>query len=283
MRPGTARTRVLTSGRGGRGLAATMTCITTDYAAVSRGNPRPFLRRIAAAGFTHVHWCHHWDSDFVYADAEVDAIGRWLRAYGLRLLDLHASTGPEKNWASHRPHERAAGVELVRNRIRMTARLGGDAIVMHIPPGPPSGALRRSLDELRPDARAAGIRIALENGEFGGIATLLAEYPPDYLGLCYDSGHANLPGGGGLAGLDALKDRLLVVHLHDNDGTTDQHRLPFTGTVDWPALARVLAASAYRKPLSTEANTGCHPGMDGADFLTRAHAAMTRLTGMVAG
>ena len=65
-------------------------------AAVSRGNPRPFLRRIAAAGFTHVHWCHHWDSDFVYADAEVDAIGRWLRAYGLRLLDLD-----KRLWSDH--------------------------------------------------------------------------------------------------------------------------------------------------------------------------------------
>ena len=254
-----------------------MISITTDYAAVSRGTPRRYLRRIAEAGFTHVHWCHQWDSDFTYDTAEIDAISRWLKAYDLQLLDLHGSMGPEKNWASHRPHERAAGVALVRNRLEMTARLGGDAVVMHIPSGPPSGALRRSLGALQPIVRSTGVRIAIENGEFPSIAPLMHEYSPDFLGLCYDSGHANLPNGGGIEGLDQLKDRLLVVHLHDNDAHSDQHRLPFTGTVNWPSLAKTLAGSAYKKPLSTEANIGCHPGMTETDFLAQARSSMERL------
>jgi sugar phosphate isomerase/epimerase len=49
------------------------------------------------------------------------------------LLDLHGSIGPEKNWASQREYERLAGVELVQNRIEMTAQLGGKVIVMHVP------------------------------------------------------------------------------------------------------------------------------------------------------
>ncbi|PKO20102.1 hypothetical protein CVU37_01135 [candidate division BRC1 bacterium HGW-BRC1-1] len=257
-----------------------MISITTDYAAVSRGNPRPYLRRIAEAGFTHIHWCHQWDSDFCYDSSEINAISRWLKAYGLQLLDLHGSMGPEKNWASHRPHERAAGVALVRNRLEMTAHLGGDAVVMHIPSGPPSGALRRSLDALQPVVRSTGVRIAIENGQFPSIITLLSEYPPDFLGHCYDSGHANMTNGGGIGGLDQIKDRLLVVHLHDNDGQRDQHKLPFSGTVNWPSLAKTLAASAYKKPLSTEANMGCHPGMTETDFLSEALSSMEELDAM---
>ena len=91
-----------------------MLSLTTDYATVDRGNPSPYLRRIADAGFTHIHWCHHWNTDFVYSRPEIEQIGRWLDEYGLKLLDLHASVGPEKNWYSTNEWERQAGVELVQ-------------------------------------------------------------------------------------------------------------------------------------------------------------------------
>jgi len=259
-----------------------MLSITTDYAHVDRGDPSPYLRRIADAGFTHIHWCHHWNTDFAYSRWEIAQIGDWLAEYGLKLLDLHASVGPEKNWASEKEYERLAGVELVQNRIEMTARLGGDAIVMHIPSIPGWEPLRRSLDALESSARSHGVRIALENGSFGAIAPWLAEYGPDYLGLCYDSGHGNLIPDG-LAQLDRLKERLICVHLHDNDGTADQHNLMFTGSVDWPALARILARSAYTKPVSTEANMGRSAIKDETVFLAEALERCGRLADMIQG
>ncbi len=257
-----------------------MLSITTDYSCVDKGDPSPYLRRIADAGFTHVHWCHHWNTDFIYSRWEIAQIGRWLAEYGLKLLDLHAPIGPEKNWAAAKEWERQAGVDLVCNRIEMTARLGGDAVIMHLPNAPGWEPLRRSLDELEDDARRYGVRIALENGSLPTIAGWLAEYSPDYLGLCYDSGHGNLVPDG-LDQLDRLKDRLIAVHLHDNDGTADQHNLIFTGTVDWARLARILAGSAYRKPISSESNMG-HAGIgDETIFLKKAWEAGERLTTMV--
>ena len=38
--------------------------ITTDYAK-DTGDPSPYLKRIADAGFSHIHWCHHWSTDFI--------------------------------------------------------------------------------------------------------------------------------------------------------------------------------------------------------------------------
>ncbi len=87
-----------------------MLSLTTDYAS-SKGCPESALRRIAEAGFTHVHWCHQWNTDFLYGHAEIAQIGRWLAEFGLGLLDLHASAGVEKNWVSAREYERLAGVE----------------------------------------------------------------------------------------------------------------------------------------------------------------------------
>lgn len=224
--------------------------ITTDYAR-DNGNPEPYLKKIADTGFTHIHWCHHWSTDFIYSKWEIEEIGKWLRQYSLKLLDLHGSDGHEKNWASEREYERRAGVDLVENRIDMTHRLGGKVVIMHIPSEPGNDALRKSLDELKPFARERGIRLALENGNFAAISPVLAQYEPDYLGLCYDSGHGNLVPGA-LDELRALTHRLISIHLHDNDATDDQHNLLFSGTVNWPILSQILADSSYSKCISME-------------------------------
>ena len=257
-----------------------MLSITTDYAR-STGDPSPHLRRIADAGFTHIHWCHQWNTDFVYAPCEVAQIERWLREYGLQLLDLHGSVGPEKNWASAREYERLAGVELVRNRIDLTAQLGGRVVIMHIPAVPGSAPLRQSLDELERHARQRHLRLALENGSFDAIGPVLAAYSPDYLGLCYDCGHGNLDPTG-LTRLAALKERLISVHLHDNDGAGDQHKLLFTGTVDWPRLAGIMAQSAYTGCVSMESTLGQTGITEEPVFLARAFEAGTRFAAMIA-
>lgn len=262
-----------------------MLSITTDYERCS-GDPSPHLRRMARAGFSHVHWCHHWSTDFLYARSEIDQIGAWLREYGLALLDLHGSVGPEKNWSAAEEYRRLAGVDLVRNRLEMTARLGGEVVIMHarfdLPPDgtiSPWDSLRHSLDELEPCARKLGLRIAMENlsGNWPLVHAVLGAYPPDYLGLCYDSGHGNVDGVG-LANLAALKDRLISVHLHDNDGKADQHRVPFTGTVDWATVAAILPSSAYAKCISLECTN--KEGLPEEEFLAKAFAAGSRLSEM---
>jgi len=263
-----------------------MLCVTTDYRA-DTGCPEPYLRRIAQAGFSHVHWCHHWNTDFVYADAEIEQIAAWLDELGLALLDLHASAGKEKAWGSEREYERLAGVELVANRIEMCARLGGEVVIMHLPGGSFEAywpRLRRSLDELRPCAEARGVRIALENGgshqSFDDIERVLAVYRPEYMGLCYDSGHGNcFPEG--LSRLEKVKDRLISVHLHDNDGSADQHRLLFTGTTDWSRLARTIAASSYSKCVSMEVSMRNEPYQDEEAFLKAAFGTGLRFKEML--
>ena len=121
-----------------------MLSMTTDYMA-DTGSPEPYLRRIAEAGFTHVHWCHHWNTDFAYDDCELEQIECWLHRYNLQVTDLHASAGKEKAWGSLREYERLAGVELVANRIATAERLGADVIVMHLPDLKDPGDARRSL------------------------------------------------------------------------------------------------------------------------------------------
>ena len=265
-----------------------MLSMTTDFQS-SEGCPRGALEAIARAGFSHVHWCHHWNDDFLYGRAEIEQIAAWFKEYRLALRDLHASAGKEKNWISLRPHERQAGVELVVNRMEMAARLGSDVIILHaqLPDSENEPfqahwrAAATSLDELLPAARRCGVRIAIENGRCELVARLLDAHGPDFLGLCYDCGHGNIEGAAGLDWLDKLKGRLISVHLHDNDGRADQHRIPFTGTVDWPRLAGLIARSAYRKGVNCEATMANDGIADPAQWLAQAHQACDKFQRMI--
>ncbi len=267
-----------------------MLSVTTDYRQDS-GSPEPYLRRIAEAGFSHVHWCHHWNDDFIYADAEIKQIGRWLDEFGLKLNDLHASAGAEKGWVSTVEYERLAGVELVQNRIEMTGRLGGDVIILHMPADPPDeparqafwDVLRQSLDAMEPFARDRGVCVALENltnGNFATVRKVLSEYPPEFVGLCYDSGHGNITGDG-LIQLEHAKDRLISLHLHDNDGNGDDHLPLFKGTVDWKKLAGIIARSSYAKMVSLEVSMRRADIADEMIFLQHTFGGGTRFAQMV--
>ncbi len=268
-----------------------MTSIATDYRQ-DTGYPQPFLQAIAEVGFTHVHWCHHWCTDFLYSAPEIDQIHSWLSELGLGVTDLHASAGKEKAWASPLEYERLAGVELVANRLEMSARLGCDVAVLHIPlqpeeevaVGPYWDCVRRSLDALQTHSARTGVRIALENGgkpaSWLPVQQVFAEYPPEFIGLCYDCGHGNMSGDG-LDRLAEQLDRLICIHLHDNDGSGDLHGMPFSGTVDWERLTRLIAQSDYRKWVNLELSQARSGYEDERQFLLDAHAVAERLTAMI--
>jgi len=122
--------------------------------------------------------------------------------------DLHATAGQEKNWGLQREYERLAWLELVRNRIAMASQLGSDVIIMHAPFKSTPALFRKTIDELRQFAQEHHVRIAIENGDLNEIGRILSEYDPDYVCLCYDSGHGNMAGDG-LDHLERLKDRLI--------------------------------------------------------------------------
>ena len=261
--------------------------MATDYAS-DTGNAEPYLRRIAAAGFRHIQWIHHWRHDFIYTEPEIAHIAEVMLELGLSLYDLHAPTGSEKNWFAPVEYQRRAGVEIIKNRVEMCRALGGSVIVVHIPKSMPENAgkwlqLNMSLWELEEFCIDRGVRIAVENrarDKFVGIKQLLADNPPDFLGLCYDSGHGNI-GGKGLKHLDAVKERLISVHLHDNDGLTDQHKPLFTGTIDWVELMRIVVESPYDHYLTMETDMRNSGFRDEEPFLASAYADGRKLMQMM--
>ena len=73
-------------------------------------------------------------------------------------------------------------------------------------------------------------------------------------GFCLDTGHLLLVGGDIKNTMVKLGDRICAFHVHDNNGSSDQHILPWLGTSDWDSFARALAEAGYNGSISMETN-----------------------------
>lgn len=134
------------------------------------------------------------------------------------------------------------------------------------------------LDRILPMAKEYGITVCMEN-LYESVADHLVEgpgcdvhkavsridaynqkYGAEVLGFCFDAGHANLIGLDFEQFLTALDHRLKVLHLHDNDGRSDLHQIPYTFTrtrenvssTDWEGMLRGLKKIHFAGTLSFE-------------------------------
>ena len=56
-------------------------------------------------------------------------------------------------------------------------------------------------------------------------------------GFCFDVGHANVLGKNMYQSVVTMGGRLKILHIHDNDGISDLHTLPYTFMRSWSGLA----------------------------------------------
>lgn len=109
------------------------------------------------------------------------------------------------------------------------------------------GLYRRTFAEFWENVAPLGLSVAVENVmSRGSSITELIDFcrffDDERIGICLDLGHANVSGDA-VEWARAGSDHLMALHVHDNEGETDEHRPPFSGTIDWPAVLPVLAAA----------------------------------------
>lgn len=226
---------------------------------------RSHLQEIASAGFDAVE-VFATRSHVDYHDAAaLDALTGWLNELGLRLHGIHGpimeafGRGDKwegKNYSLASP-DQAKRQEAVRETIQaleLAKRVPAAVMVLHL--GVPHGhlpvgggdareAALRSVEELTRAAVPIGVRLALEviPNEISSAESLVRMLEEDLtgtsVGLCLDFGHANLLGDV-VDTVEQVSGHLITTHVHDNDGRTDSHRVPFDGRIDWaPALMAI--------------------------------------------
>jgi len=136
-------------------------------------------------------------------------------------------------------------------------------------------ALRRLLEPLATAAESRRITLAIEFPSAWPARDVVAlieslESPP--VGVCLDLGHAQLHEGAAEA-IEQLAGYVHTIHLHDNLGRSDDHRLPFAGATEWPSVLMELEKTGYIGPLVLE--IAGEP--DSTTAIGRAVGARTRL------
>lgn len=265
------------------------------------------LRHIAEKGFSHVQWIHDWDGEFMYTLPEMLQVKAALREYGLIAHTLHADHGGQrgfyvkgewnptpgkrctfarKEFTNQNDLVRMGGVELLINRIELCSHIGAHDMVLHLQL--PFAYFRenpdnkkdfyecvfKSLDAVHPLAKAAGVRINIENlfntpeeDEIEKYRLLFERYDEDFIGMCWDSGHAALTFlDNPYYLLETFPERVHVTHLQDSEfidpqyvlkdykkvSQSDLHIIPYTGKLDWDRIARAVAKSAVELPADFE-------------------------------
>lgn len=119
---------------------------------------------------------------------------------------------------------------------------------------------RRSLEPLVKRMESFGMRCLIENlpseypysSEPGILARDVSELKSPLLGLCFDTGHANISDDNVAEQIRSTKGFIHFIHAHDNDGMKDSHRLLFTSTIDWTSVSDALRDIRYEGTLCLE-------------------------------
>lgn len=108
-------------------------------------------------------------------------------------------------------------------------------------------------------AEKFGTGIALENlfggmmyGGFETLTKLCDSFRADNIGICLDTGHANIDKVDQPAVISDLGDRIKCTHIHNNWGVRDDHAPPIYGDIDWSASMSALDKTGYCGPLTLE-------------------------------
>lgn len=157
-------------------------------------------------------------------------------------------------------------------------------MVMHLSSGentPPINLI--GLERVKRIAERAenlNVNIALENTrKTEYLAYVLEKIDSKRLGFCYDSGHQHRWS----SEEDLLKKyglRLMALHLHDNEGSDDQHLLPFKGTIDWKNTMGKIAKLGYAGSTVLEVENVGNETLSAEKFLHLAFKSANKLEAM---
>lgn len=224
---------------------------------------REHLVHIAAHGFEAVELAtmpSHFDCAGTSAAAE---LAEWLSDTRLRLHSVHAES------------------DNVDAAAALAARVPFDCLIIH-PEAQPDATRRRiehAVERVAAHSIAGrSVTVAVEVMATGrwtaaALTRLIEEDLEDVeAGICLDFGHAHLAGDIGDA-IETVSGHLLTTHVHDNRGRSDDHLVPYSGSIGWDLAMMETQKIGYDGVLMFEvADTG-----DPVDVLRRAAKARERL------
>ena len=204
------------------------------------------LDKLVEVGYTDVEYSH------IYHLSVDDAIEieRHAHKIGINSWSCHAA-GP----SGFDVNAIEASIEANYHCVDIASSIGARVNVLHIWNFSHDDSCR-ILEMVCVYAHEKKINIALENDssiknmEF--ILGLVGAVDMPNLGICVDTGHANLGDLGSPRAIRMAGSKLFTTHLQDNFGKQDDHMPPGMGIIDWEDVFRALKEIDYKRTFMLE-------------------------------
>ncbi|KYH33967.1 xylose isomerase-like TIM barrel [Clostridium tepidiprofundi DSM 19306] len=188
-----------------------------------------------------------FDGVFIYAsDVKGESSIQEIYANNLEIEMVHLSNGKEINEIWKNGCEGDEVVQKIIGEIKKMNELGLKKGVLHttssfFPPDVSKIAVDR-MKRIVNVCESMEFKLAIENLKSQRhIDYLLQQIESDMFGFCFDSGHANaFTKNLELFPWELYGDRIMSLHLHDNNGEKDQHLIPGKGNIHWSWLIHKL-------------------------------------------
>jgi sugar phosphate isomerase/epimerase len=221
------------------------------------------LETIGRGGFNIIEICS-FPAHLNFHDADtVAGAARRVEEFGMEAYSFHAPFADHidissPDW-SLRKHALAEIVRAAEAAATFQVRY----FVIH--PGPERWDLKEqeerferlkwaaeTLNQVAERCKELGIGCVLENklphllfAQTSDLLWILTTMDTMDVGVCLDTGHANLSGDI-YSVMHKLGQHLRMVHAHDNHGGGDEHLAPGTGDIDWNRLLGELDRTGFR-------------------------------------
>lgn len=201
----------------------------------------------------------------------------YIRKYNLEISQMHA---PFPCYVPDKPFVFEYMINVYKKMILFCDRIGCKNLIIHGYSFPrnrkdvSSGEMDAINDKLYtaliPELKQTNVTVCLENlfagggsGLIGGVcgdpreaAEMIDAYNQiagkECFGFCLDTGHMNLLKHDPRRYIPIIGHRLKALHIHDNSGVFDEHKAPYTGTIDWRDFYKTLKQIGYEGDLSFE-------------------------------
>ncbi len=206
---------------------------------------------------------------YQFSDKQLLAIKGTLDSTGITPFQTHGPwIHPPKN---NTTQERATWMSYAETALHACAVLGSPYLVMH-PVMPDDYFNRRnseSVEQINREffgkllemAASVQVTVALENMPFNSelLATpretvdFVRSFNSPWFKVCLDTGHSLVRQ---IEPADAVREIgtqwLATLHVHDNNGVSDQHENPYRGKINWKAFTTALHEINYNGVMSLE-------------------------------
>ena len=252
-----------------------MRLATTLALYTSRGSGHDPWKSIEA-----VHVCKQlgFDSVDVYFNKVIDYLSpqeqdEWVKRMNQVLKETGIPVCQCHSYFGRTDHFTPEELEVYKNKVARSVELAGRmnipwAVVHAIPYAKNWGATKEESRQnnaeffrrLQKVSESNRVGIAFENipgNEYATAEALIAlcEEAKAYgeVGVCWDTGHANLtPDMNQAESIMRLGKLLKCTHIHDNHGKTDEHILPMMGNIEWQPIIKALKECGYEGDLVYE-------------------------------